>query len=299
MDVLKIDQVSKHFGKLHVLKDINLTIQAAEIVTLVGPNGSGKTTLMKAISNLMTVDSGTILINGMSAKDQREDYVKQLSCLIEAPAFYDMLTGYQNLKLIGQLNRASNQEIDEVLSFINIGPAIHRKVKGYSLGMKQRLALGMAVIQNPSLIILDEPTNGLDLTGVMEFRKMIRRLVAEKKVSLLISTHIVSDIESLSDRLVFLKEGKLYELDNMDVNLNLRHAILSFGEKIPDLSVLNTHFLVDQLNEQQVKVTLNHDEIPQFIELLHTSNLPYTDFLLLNKGFESVYQEFYDIKEGD
>lgn len=294
MEVLTVENVSKKFGKLEVLKNINLKINKGEIVTLVGPNGSGKTTLMKAISDLMAIDSGRILLNGKSAKENREAYVKELSCIIEAPAFYEMLSGYQNLKLIANLNQATDAEVLEVLNFINIGKAIHRKVKGYSLGMKQRLALGMAIIQNPSLIILDEPTNGLDLTGVMEFRKLIRRLIEEKNVSILISTHIVSDIECLSDRLVFLKDGELHTLDSMQVDLNRRHALLTLEGDYP-FEGEN----VEWVGENQVKVTLQKEEVKDFVESLVRQQIPYTDFQLLNQSFEEVYREFYEIKDGD
>lgn len=296
MEVLRVEGVSKKFSRTEVLKDVSFSLGEGEIVTLVGPNGSGKTTLMKAICDLMTIDKGKILVNGIEAKTDRVAYVSNLSCIIESPALYDMLTGYQNINLIAKLNRIPQKEVEEALEFIGIGKAIHRKVKGYSLGMKQRLALGMALIQNPKLIVLDEPTNGLDLTGVLEFRKLIRRLKQEKKLSILISTHIVSDIESLSDRLLFLKDGGLYTLDSMDIDWNQTRIILTVENQqltAEQLQAIGGFEDLSLLDEDKIKISINHQELATYIKQLVTHDIQYQDLQVLNKSFEEIYQDFY------
>lgn len=212
MEILSVSNLNKSYSK-KVLDNLNFTINKGEVVGLVGPNGAGKTTLMRILCLLSKADSGEVKLCGISNnnKKDREKYLSNLSAIIETPALYENLSGYDNIDLIRRINNLSKERMNEMIEFINIGDMIKHKVKQYSLGMKQRLALGISLLNSPNLLILDEPTNGLDYDGIIEFRKLISEIVSKNQVSVIISSHILSEIEKLCQRILFLKEGKLID----------------------------------------------------------------------------------------
>lgn len=212
MEILSVSNLNKSYNK-KVLDNLNFTINKGEVVGLIGPNGAGKTTLMKILCLLSKADSGEVKLCGISNnnKKDREKYLANLSAIIETPALYENLSGYDNIDFIRRINKISKERMDEMIKFINIGDMINNKVKQYSLGMKQRLAIGIALLSSPNLLILDEPTNGLDYDGIIEFRKLISDVVKDNDVSVIISSHILSEIEKLCQRLLFLKDGKLID----------------------------------------------------------------------------------------
>lgn len=212
MEILSVCNLNKSYSK-KVLDNLNFTINKGEVVGLVGPNGAGKTTLMRILCLLSKADSGEVKLCGISnnSKKDREKYLSNLSAIIETPALYENLSGYDNIDLIRRINNLSKERMNEMIEFINIGDMIKHKVKQYSLGMKQRLALGISLLNSPNLLILDEPTNGLDYDGIIEFRKLISEIVSKNQVSVIISSHILSEIEKLCQRILFLKEGKLID----------------------------------------------------------------------------------------
>lgn len=212
MEILSVCNLNKSYSK-KVLDNLNFTINKGEIVGLVGPNGAGKTTLMRILCLLSKADSGEVKLCGISnnSKKDREKYLSNLSAIIETPALYENLSGYDNIDLIRRINNLSKERMNEMIEFINIGDMIKHKVKQYSLGMKQRLALGISLLNSPNLLILDEPTNGLDYDGIIEFRKLISEIVSKNQVSVIISSHILSEIEKLCQRILFLKECKLID----------------------------------------------------------------------------------------
>ena len=294
MAVLKVENLCKNFKRQEILKNLNLTLNEGEVICLMGPNGVGKTTLMNIICDLLPKDSGVVLVNDREAKQNREAYVKDLSCIIEAPALYEMLSGYENLKLAADLNKSSKEQLEEIILLINLNGSIYKKVKGYSLGMKQRLALGMTLLQNPKLLILDEPTNGLDLTGVLEFRKLILRLKQDHKVSVLISTHIMSDVEILSDRVLFLKNGQLHVADEIE-QLKEKKRIRFMTDHEHQLSeLLESKFQTSLITQDnKVEIMIDKSQLFEMLQVLQEFKSYYLDFEILNPSIESVYQAFY------
>lgn len=296
MELLRVKNLNKKYSKNHILKDINLTINNEEIVMLVGANGSGKTTLMKCISNLLTIDRGLILINGITVNDNREKYLSYFSSVIEIPSFYESLTGMDNLRFIARLNRISEEEIEEVISFLNIQHFVNKPVHRYSLGMKQKLAIGMALIQNPSLIILDEPTNGLDIEGVMEFRELILKMKREKKISFLISTHIVSEIKYLGDRILFIKEGKIIPMESLNFSNNIRCITLKIedtSKAYEIISKLKQNYEIKMIDGETMNVMLEKEKITLFIQHLVQEKIQYYDMNIIDYSFEYAYKSIY------
>ena len=208
--VLEVSNLSKSFGKSKVLDNINLTIHEGDIVGLIGPNGAGKTTLIKTILSLYKYDSGNVKICGFDTKKDLENALSKTGSIIENPDMYLHLTGKKNLKITALINDIKDKEyIDEMVKFVGLDDRINDKVKKYSLGMKQRLGLANALIKKPKLLILDEPTNGLDPRGIKELRVMLKKISTEQNMSILISSHILSEVENICDRVIIIDKGNI------------------------------------------------------------------------------------------
>ncbi|HEY9063011.1 MAG TPA: ABC transporter ATP-binding protein [Pseudobacteroides sp.] len=215
--ILSVQKVTKKYKNQTVLDNVDLSINKSEIVGLVGPNGSGKTTIMGIIVGLIKNYEGNVLINGENIRTHKKGKAKQVGCVIEAPGFYPNMTGYENLKFFSHVfGGIKSSEIDEMVKLLGLENSIHKKVKNYSLGMKQRLGIGQAVLGYPSLLILDEPTNGLDPNIIPSIRQFIKYMAREKGLSVLISSHILTEIEAICDKVVFIKNGKVIEELHID-----------------------------------------------------------------------------------
>ena len=209
-NILRIENLTKSYDKNTVLKNINLEINEGSIFGLIGPNGAGKSTLMKSILGLVKKDSGKITLYGkeVNEKNQKETN-KNLGSLIENPSFYDHLTSYDNLDIICDMKNIKKDNIDEILNEVGLFKSKNKKVRDFSLGMKQRLGIAIALIGNPKFLILDEPINGLDPYGIEEMRDLFQNIVKNSNTSILISSHILDEIEKISTHIGILKNGVL------------------------------------------------------------------------------------------
>lgn len=208
--VLEVVNLSKSFDKRKILDNINLEIYEGDIIGLIGPNGAGKTTLIKTILNLYKYDQGNVEICGFNTKTNLEEALSKIGCIIENPDMYDHLTGRKNLKITELINNIKDKEyINEMIRFVKLEDRIDEKVRKYSVGMKQRLAIANALIKKPKLLILDEPTNGLDPKGIKELRSMLKTINTTQNMSILISSHILSEVENICDRIVIIDQGKI------------------------------------------------------------------------------------------
>lgn len=209
MNILDVSNLSKSFGEAKVINDISFSVKRGEIVGFVGPNGAGKTTTLRLITDLIRPDKGAIVIDGYPLKTQREMALKSLSGIIENPGLYLNLSGLDNMLFIAELRGIPKSRLDRAIELTGLGDSIHRQVRKYSLGMKQRLAIGMCLITDPKLLILDEPTNGLDPTGTMELRELMLKMAHEEGVSILFSSHMLGEVERIADRVIYIKDGIL------------------------------------------------------------------------------------------
>lgn len=209
--ILKVENLKKSYGKKEIIKGISFHVNEGEILAFVGPNGAGKSTTFKMLCNLTFPTSGTITIAGYDLIKQREKALSQVAAFIENPGLFENLKGKENLEIIAKLYNKNKDDVQTAIQFTGLKDHINKKVKKYSLGMKQRLMLGICVLIEPKLMILDEPTNGLDPSGVIEFREKIIKLAKEKNMAILIASHILGELEKMSDRCIFIKEGELVE----------------------------------------------------------------------------------------
>lgn len=216
MKVLEVENVYKKIRKKDIIKGINFSIESGEIFGFLGPNGAGKTTTIRMLVGLIAPSYGSIKIMGHDIQKEKVEALKNVGCIVENPDMYNDLTGMQNLKFYGDLyGNISLKRIDEIVEIIGLKDRINDKVKNYSLGMKQRLGLGQAIMSKPKLLILDEPTNGLDPIGILEFRDIIKNIAKEYNTTVFISSHILSEIEQICDSFAIINEGVIQAIEKV------------------------------------------------------------------------------------
>lgn len=204
------------YGKDLVVHNVNLAIPAGSIFGFVGPNGAGKSTTIKLLLGLLTQKSGTIEIFGKNLASARIEILRQVGSLVETPSLYPHLTGAENLEIVRRIMDIPRPNIDRVLIQSGIFDAKNKKVKEYSLGMKQRLGIALSLLHSPKLLILDEPINGLDPQGIQEFRYFLQLLVAEEEITVLLSSHILSELEQVITSVGIIAKGSMKFLGSMD-----------------------------------------------------------------------------------
>lgn len=242
--ILQTNHLTKAIGGRELVKDVNLHIKKGEICGFLGPNGAGKTTVMKMITNLWKPTGGTVEIFGETLTPQSYEVLKRMGSIIEFPTFYDHMTGYENLKLhceyMGYYNHGS---IENALDMLGLTDAASRPAKSYSLGMKERLGIARAILCKPELLILDEPTNGLDPAGMKQIRDLLKMLCTEYGITIMISSHILSEIESIADTIGVINHGTMMKEIGMK---EIAQMSLSYIE----LAVLNTKKAAFVLSEK-------------------------------------------------
>lgn len=212
-DVLEIKNISKTFGKRKVLDGITFSVGEGEILGFLGPNGSGKTTTIKMILGLLGIDEGEILICSHNVEKDFEKAIANVGGIIENPEMYKMLTGRENLMQYARMyGGISKEKIEEVIKTVGLADRIDEKISKYSLGMRQRLGIAQAILHEPKLLVLDEPTNGLDPDGIKQLRLLFRSLSREKGTSVLVSSHMLAELDLMCDRIAIIDGGKITDI---------------------------------------------------------------------------------------
>ena len=216
--ILNCQNLYKHFGKKEILKGISFEICSGDILGFIGPNGSGKTTTIKLILGLQSIDNGSVEINGFNVVKNFEKAIEKVGAIVENPDLYMYLSGYDNLKLVANLYKGiDSKRIDEVIKLVGLENRINDKVSKYSLGMRQRLGLAQAILHKPNLLILDEPTNGLDPEGIKDLRELLVKLATTEHMGILISSHNLAELASSCTQACIIKTGVLIESSEIDV----------------------------------------------------------------------------------
>ena len=209
--LLECQNLYKSFGKKQILKDVSFEIDEGDILAFIGPNGSGKTTTIKLILGLQSIDKGKVTINGFDVKKNFVKLIEKVGAIVESPDTYMYLTGWQNLKLTANLYKdVSDEKIKEIVKLVDLEGRINDKVSKYSLGMRQRLGIARALINEPNVLILDEPTNGLDPEGIKDLRNLLKKL-AKEGLGILISSHNLAELESFCNKVLIIDNGTIIE----------------------------------------------------------------------------------------
>ena len=230
MEILKCENLKKIIKNKTLVENISFSANKGDIIGLVGPNGAGKTTIIKLILGLIKLTEGKVLINGYDIQNDFVNVINKVGAIVENPDLYMYLSGYDNLKLTANNYRNMTKErINEVIKIVGLEQRIKDKVSTYSLGMRQRLGIAEAIINNPELLILDEPTNGLDVEGIIEIRELIKEL-SSKGIAILISSHNLTEIDNLCNRIIAIKNGKIIVNETIE-----EFKQISNGEKLDSI----------------------------------------------------------------
>ncbi|QFR67671.1 ATP-binding cassette domain-containing protein [Furfurilactobacillus rossiae] len=274
--VLTVKNLNKSFGRKQVLHKISFSCQSGRIVGLVGANGAGKTTIMKAVLSL-TSSTGEVTIDGQKSTFDHHPVLDEVGALIEYPSIYPFMTGRDHLKLFA-IGRNKASEIDDVITALNMGNYIDTKARSYSLGMKQKLGVAMAFLNNPKFVILDEPMNGLDPQATKELRDLI---IAKRDegVGFLISSHILSELQKLAEDLIIIDHGKIVQETTMDALLksNNHFVTVTTTDDVKAKQVL-ADAGYKLVGDEEVKIqTSSDDDVANILKTLNDNQLPVTD----------------------
>ncbi|GAE00767.1 ABC transporter ATP-binding protein [Clostridium botulinum] len=295
--VLELKNIVKKRGKRQVLKNVSFSINKGEVCGFVGKNGAGKTTLIKVITSMLSPDEGEVIICGKNLRKEREEALKNIGAVVETPEMYGYMTGRQNLNYLASvLENVTEDKINELIKFSKLGDKIDEKVKKYSLGMKQRLGLAQALMGNISLLILDEPTNGLDPMGVVELKNAINTLVKEKGVSVFVSSHILSEIESICTKVVFIDDGEIIsiqEIDNKSETINEKNMFIktNFTEKASEIIGNIDYVKLLKVEKDGISILINVDfcDVFEVLKELKDEGINVEGFFEIKESLEDKF----------
>ncbi len=267
--VVEVNNLTKYFGKKKVLDDISFSLEEGQILGFIGPNGAGKTTTIKLILGLQRINSGSVSINGYDIKKDFKKAISRVGAIVESPDLYMYISGMDNLKLIANMYpTVSNERILEVVGLVGLENRINDKVSKYSLGMRQRLGIAASLIHNPNVLILDEPTNGLDPEGIKELRDLLKKLVKKEKVGVLISSHNLAELESFCTDVCLIKNGKIITTMSMEEIKKVDRT--NYKIKLDSTDDLEDILHEDDviLDDKFIKIYVDEEEIPIIINKL-------------------------------
>lgn len=301
--VIELQNVKKQIGKAKIIHGITLDIFPGEVFGFLGPNGAGKTTTIRMMVGLMAITEGDILINGYSIQKHFEKAITYVGGIIENPEMYKFLSGYNNLVHYARMvpKEITKQRIDEVVKLVGLEKRIHEKVKGYSLGMRQRLGVAQALLHSPSLLILDEPTNGLDPAGIREIRMYIRKVAQEENIAVFVSSHMLSEMQLMCDRIGIIQNGKLLSVETVGNLVRQSDQVSATFEVTPveeAYSFIKENFsqMESKMTDNKIEVFVQKDDIPAMNEALVSKDFKVYGITLSQKTLEDKFLELTEDK---
>ncbi len=277
--VIKVEHLAKSFGSFQAVKDVSFTVSRGDVFGFLGPNGAGKSTTIRCLLSLIKPKAGKIELFGKSYTNSRSEILSKIGSIIEKPDFYKYLSAQKNLEIFAHISGASvsKSQIGEMLEFVGLAGRGGDKIGGFSHGMKQRLGIAQTLLHQPDLIILDEPTTGLDPQGIVEIRNLILRLKNEQNKTILLSSHQLSEIELIANRMVIINKGKSIVEGEVQDLLNAQELVVHLEVDIVEKAkqVISSHFS----NAQFVGETANELEVA-----IEKSQVPNLNKALIENG---------------
>ncbi|MEN1968401.1 ABC transporter ATP-binding protein [Lentibacillus sp. N15] len=270
---MQLHDVKKNISNKNIIKGVSFTINPGEVFGFIGPNGAGKTTTIRMMVGLMHITSGDIRILGKSIKSDYKRAAREIGAIVENPEMYPFMTGMQNLNHFARMVPGVTKErIREVVALVGLEQAVKYKVGKYSLGMRQRLGIAQALLHKPSILILDEPTNGLDPAGIREIRTYIRSLAEKENVAVIISSHLLSEVELMCDRIGIIKNGELIAIQQVNETTDEQKAIqvqmeVTPPEKAKEVLMAN-HQLDAAIKDKLLQFRSKKEDVPKLIQTL-------------------------------
>lgn len=295
--VLELKNVSKSFGKRKIIDNLNLEVEEGEIYGFLGPNGSGKTTTIKMILRLINSDSGEIKVNGYDTKKQFEKAMECIGAIVENPDLYKYMSGIDNLRLHARIRNIDEKRIKEVLELVELKGREKDKVGKYSLGMKQRLGLALTLLHKPKVLILDEPTNGLDPAGIKKLRDILKKISHKEGVAVFVSSHILSEMQLMCDRVAVLDNGKIVKVEKIsDTNEEKEEVVEIKVRNIEKaVKILKEEFNLDvKIENNKINITVRTEKLPEVIKKLAIAD---TEIQLVIPKEHTLEDIFFDATE--
>jgi ABC-2 type transport system ATP-binding protein len=299
--VVQLQGVSKVIKGKTIIDNLSFDVYEGEVFGFLGPNGAGKTTTIRMIVGLMNISKGDVLISGKSIKKDFEGAIKDVGAIVENPELYKFMSGYQNLKHFARMqNGITEERMKEVIELVGLTDRINDKVKTYSLGMRQRLGLAQCLLHKPKLLILDEPTNGLDPAGIREIRAYIRKLAQEEGMAVIVSSHLLSEMEMMCDRIGIIQSGKLVDVqqvrDFVEGSEQVYHFEVNEVEKVKAVLKKFDPGIKYETKGSEVQVALTKEQVPNVIRAFVEADVQIYSVMPIAKTLEDRFLEITNEK---
>ena len=301
--VLEIKNLTKNYRKRTVVDNVSFNVYEGEIFGFIGPNGAGKSTTIKMITGLSHMDQGDVIIDGYSVKTQFKKAIANVGAIIESPELYNYMSGYDNLMYFATLHKGiTKQRVKEIAKLVGLEDRINDKVKKYSMGMKQRLGIAQALLHNPKLLILDEPTNGLDAYGIIEMRNLLKKIARQEKVAILISSHILSELEQICDTIAIIKQGRIVELKALKKLRSNANAMQQTAIKVnyPNFAgklVLEKFNVPVEIAGSEIISPISENMTAQILAYLISHRISVYNVRVISKTLEEIFIDIVNSKK--
>lgn len=295
--VLELKNVNKTYGKRKVIDNISLEVKEGEIYGFLGPNGSGKTTTIKMILRLISSDSGEIKVNGYDVKKQFEKAMECIGAIVENPDMYKYMSGIDNLRLHARIRNIDEQRVNEVLEMVDLKDRKKEKVSKYSLGMKQRLGLALTLLHKPKVLILDEPTNGLDPAGIKKLRDILKEIAHKENVAVFVSSHILSEMQLMCDKVAVIDSGKIVKIEDMSDETNEIEVVDIRLEDIEkSIQTIKERFGIEATKkEHSIEINISTESLPEVVKELAMADVKIRAVIPKEHNLEDI---FFDATKG-
>ena len=299
--ILSIKNVSKYFGKVKVVDNLSFDVKQGEIVGFLGPNGAGKTTTIKMILGLLSIDEGSISINGYDIKKNFEKAMQYIGGIVENPDMYGYMSAVDNLKLYAKIRNVDYSKVYKTLELVGLQKSMKQKVCKYSLGMKQRAGLALSLLHSPKVLILDEPTNGLDPVGIKDLRAILKKLAKEENIAVLVSSHILSEMELMCDWVVVINNGKFVKAESLNKNEESEESVVKYEIKVKQLEKAENVFKEKigktiKIEDEKIYVSIKKSEISNIVKTLVLNDI---DVESANECENTLENMFFDMTKED